>query len=304
MSTTNSLGRGLLRLAGKGTVRVGQTLEQLATYSPPSPVRPVNAPADHPTAIQINLLGRTALVTGATGQLGRVMVRTLATAGADVVVHYHRNEEKAAELCAEIEALERKALAVQADVSSESEVFAMRDAIAEKMDTPHIIVTNAVSQIHPWSTVLEEELADYEDQFRSCVMQNVLMAKAFIPGMIGYRYGRFIGINTECAMQTFERQSAYAAAKRGMDGVLRVLAKEVGEHQITVNQVAPGWTISDKDREAGTEEAAHYSQHVPLKRRGTDQEIANVVAFLASDLASFITGAYVPVCGGNVMPRI
>ena len=85
-----------------------------------------------------------------------------------------------------------------------------------------------------------------------------------------------------------------------MDGVLRVLAKEVGEHQITVNEVAPGWTMS----ESSTDEGKEYCQHVPLKRRGTDQEIANVVVFLASDLASFITGAYIPVCGGNEMPCI
>ena len=92
-----------------------------------------------------------------------------------------------------------------------------------------------------------------------------------------------------------------------MDGVLRVLAKEIGEHQITVNQVAPGWTITDRDRNSFKPLMPRlnpYSKNVPLKRRGEDQEIANVVAFLASDLASFITGAYIPVCGGNVMPAI
>ena len=101
-----------------------------------------------------------------------------------------------------------------------------------------------------------------------------------------------------------ETQSAYGSAKRAMDGILRVLAKEIGPHQITVNQVAPGWTISERDREAGTEIQEEYARAVPLRRRGTDQEVANVVAFLASDLASFITGAYVPVCGGIVMPTI
>jgi 3-oxoacyl-[acyl-carrier protein] reductase len=89
-----------------------------------------------------------------------------------------------------------------------------------------------------------------------------------------------------------------------MDGVYRVLAKEVGEHQITVNQIAPGWTISERERTNGIDESNDYIKNVPLKRRGTDQEIANAVAFLASDLASFITGAYIPVNGGNVMPTI
>jgi 3-oxoacyl-[acyl-carrier protein] reductase len=135
-------------------------------------------------------------------------------------------------------------------------------------------------------------------------MQSVYLAKAFAPAMIKQRWGRVIGINTECSMQNFPTQSAYVAGKRGMDGIYRVLAKEIGEHQITVNQVAPGWTISDQDRANKTERNESYEQMVPLKRRGTDQEIANVVAFLASDLASFITGAYVPVSGGSVMPSI
>jgi 3-oxoacyl-[acyl-carrier protein] reductase len=73
---------------------------------------------------------------------------------------------------------------------------------------------------------------------------------------------------------------------------------------VTVNQVAPGWTVSDRDRAAATERQPDYERQVPMRRRGTDQEVANVVAFLASDLASFVTGAYVPVSGGSVMPAI
>ena len=131
------------------------------------------------------------------------------------------------------------------------------------------------------------------------------MAKAFVPAMVERRWGRVIAINTECAMQNFASQSAYVSGKRGMDGVLRVLAKEIGASQVTVNQVAPGWMISDKYRESGTERQESYEKNVPLKRRGTDQNIADAVAFLASDLAEFITGAYLPVCGGgNVMPGI
>jgi 3-oxoacyl-[acyl-carrier protein] reductase len=89
-----------------------------------------------------------------------------------------------------------------------------------------------------------------------------------------------------------------------MDRVLRVLAKEVGPHQITVNQVAPGWMISDKYRGTPEEHPPEYEANVQLRRRGYDQDIANAVTFLASDLAAFITGAYLPVCGGNVMPAI
>lgn len=254
--------------------------------------------------MNIDLTGKIALVTGASGDLGRVMVRTLGQCGADIAVHYLKNSRKAFELAAEIESYGRRAIAVQADITDFDSILAMRSVVEEKLGTPDIIVDNAVIQ-YTWTSVLEQPAEDYESQFRSCVMQNVYMAKTFIPGMIKKGKGRFIGINTECINQIAPTQSAYVAGKKGMDGVLRILAKEVGEHQITVNQVAPGWTISDRDRAPDfgeRERSGEYESTVPLRRRGTDQEIANVVAFLASDLASYITGALIPVCGGNVMP--
>ena len=253
--------------------------------------------------INIDLSGKRAIVTGASGQLGRVMARTLARAGADVAVHYLANSEMAEKVAAEIADMGRKSIAVQADVADRASVFAMRDQVYAALGPVDIVVANAVSQ-YSWTTVLEQAEEDYVSQFRSCVMQNVLLAKAFTPGMIEREYGRYIATNTECSMQNFPTQSAYVSGKRGMDGVLRVLAKEIGGAGVTVNQVAPGWTISDRARAEGTEEQEYYQKNVPLKRRGTDQEIANAVVFLASDLASFITGAYIPVCGGNVMPTI
>lgn len=253
--------------------------------------------------MKLDLTNRVALVTGATGQLGRVMARTLARCGADVAIHYRGNETQAKKLKEEIEALGRRAAIVQADVTDADSVMAMKDAISRELGRVDIVVANAVAQ-YAWKPILEQAAEDYASQFDSCVMQSVYLAKAFAPAMIDAKQGRFIGINTECAMQNFPTQSAYVAGKRGMDGVYRVLAKEIGEHGITVNQVAPGWTISDRDRENDTERSESYESTVPLKRRGTDQEIANAVAFLASDLASFITGAYIPVSGGNVMPAI
>ncbi len=253
--------------------------------------------------MEIHLKGTVAVVTGATGQLGRVMARTLAKCGADIAVHYHRSKEKADFLVQEIGGMGCRALAVQADITDQGSVEAMRDRIASELGAPHIVVNNAVAQ-YKWTTILEQNPDDFVSQFETCTLHNVYMAKAFLPAMIERHGGRFIGINTECSMMLHAGSGAYAAAKRGMDGLYRVLAKEVGAHNITVNQIAPGWTISDKDREAGTERSLEYEQRVPLARRGTDQEIANVVAFLASDLSSFITGAYIPVCGGQVMPTI
>jgi len=253
--------------------------------------------------MKIDLSGRTALVTGASSELGRVITRTLAGCGADVAIHYNRNRDMADKLLAEVKGLGRRAMVVQADVTDPASVQQMQTAVAKGLGDPDILVNNAVIQ-YTWASVLDQPVEDYEGQFRSCTVHNVLMAQAFVPAMIARKWGRVIALNTECAMQCHPSQSAYAAGKRGMDGLLRVLAAEIGEHNITVNQVAPGWMISDKFRESGTQRQPDYEKLIPLRHRGEDQDVANAVAFLASDLAAFITGVYLPVCGGNVMPRI
>lgn len=132
----------------------------------------------------------------------------------------------------------------------------------------------------------------------------MLMTRALVPAMQEKRWGRFIAINTEVFMTAGATTSAYVSGKRGMDGLLRVLAKEIGPYNITVNQVAPGWTIRDNDRNNGTERDETYESRIPSRHCGEDQDIANAVAFLASDMASFITGVYLPVSGGTVMPAI
>ena len=253
--------------------------------------------------LTLNLQGKVALVTGATGQLGRTIARTLADCGADIVVHCHHQVDKARAMADEIRRQGVRALAVPADVTDPESVQAMGEVVFERLGVPNVIVANAVVQIHPWASVLEESPADYLSQFESCVMQSVYLAKTFLPQMAATGWGRFIAMNTECAVEAAANSSAYVAGKRGLDGLVRTLAKEVGPRGITVNQVAPGWTISDEERAHPIDDAA-YRATVPLGRRGEDQDIANVVAFLASDLAAFITGAYIPVTGGRIMPGL
>eukprot|EP01043_Picozoa_sp_COSAG02_P075482 COSAG02_NODE_15586_length_1158_cov_1.126534_2_plen_194_part_00 len=193
------------------------------------------------------------------------MVRTLATAGADVAVHYRSDKAGAEDLVVELQAMGRRGCAVYADISDRASIATMQTTILAELGAPDIVVTNAVQQVAGgWKTVLEQDEEAYMGQFQTCVMQNVLMAKAFVPAMQKKQWGRepappvsrllawmrltgiygcvagFIGINTECAMQVHETQSAYTSGKRGMDAVIRVLAKEVGADNITVNQVAPG----------------------------------------------------------------
>jgi 3-oxoacyl-[acyl-carrier protein] reductase len=254
--------------------------------------------------IPLDLIGKIAIVTGGSSDLGKVMAARLAEAGADIALHYHSNKARAEKVGAEITKLGRRVCLVQGDVTVEAEVKAIKQTVEKELGAPDIVVTNANTGGSQWKLVLEQSIEGYENQFRGCVVQNVLMAQAFVPGMIAKKWGRIVAISTECVMQNQPTQSNYVVGKKGMDGMLRILAKEIGMHGITVNQVAPGWTISERDRVAGTEHDEGYERNVPLKRRGTDLEIANVVTFLASDLASFITGLYLPVCGGNVMPCV
>ncbi|MBQ6042324.1 MAG: SDR family oxidoreductase [Oscillospiraceae bacterium] len=255
--------------------------------------------------LTIDLRGNLAVITGASGMLGRVIARTFADCGADLVLHYYHNKDEADMLAGELRRKTgRRVMTVQGDLTSAEDVARMKDEITAKIGVPDILVHNAVIQ-YERKSVLEQPLADFESQFGSCVMQTVHMTKAFVPDMIARgNGGRIVVINSECASLAEPDFGAYVAGKRGLDGLVRVLAKELGPHKITVNQVAPGWTITENDRRDHTESQPEYEKTVPLGRRGTDEEIAQMCAFLASPLASFTTGAYIPVSGGRVMPAI
>jgi 3-oxoacyl-[acyl-carrier protein] reductase len=256
--------------------------------------------------MRIDLSGRVALVTGGAGYLGRSIVRSLAACGADVAVHYHSSRDMAESLAEELRGSGRRAAAVEAQIGAPGSVQAMAAEVRRLLGDPDIVVANAVQQYEPWAPVLDERIENYESQFRTCVLQNVLLAKAFMPAMKARRWGRHIAINTECTMQCHPKQSAYVSGKGGMDRLLRVLAAEVGPFGITVNQVAPGWTLSDRYRRRGKEvdPSPAYTAALPLRRRNSDADVANAVCFLASELARAVTGLYLPVCSGNVMPRV
>ncbi len=252
--------------------------------------------------LELNLTGHIAVVTGGSGNLGRVICRTLAQCGADICVHYNGSKDKAEKVAQEIRAMGRRAMVAQADVGDFASVLKMRDAVEAELGQADIIVNNAVAQ-YKWTSVLEQDEKDFDSQYRSCVLHNVHMAKAFVPAMQQKRWGRVIAINTERAMQDIPGAGAYISGKRGQDGVLRTLALEVGPDNVTVNQVAPGW-MRTEDWRADPTDDAFYVARVPLRRRGDDQDIANAVAFFASDLADFITGAILPVAGGLAMSKL
>lgn len=289
-----------------GTGRLRARLSHLVRPAGPHlsvPDAAMPSGAEQGAAPRLDLSGKVALVTGASGDLGRVIARTLGRCGADVAVHYFKGASRAADVERDLRALGVRTCAVTADVGSLESVVAMRDEIAATLGPVDIVVTNAI-EWNSKKTILEQSVDAFDRSYRSCVRQNVIAAKVFVPSMMERRWGRIIGISSEVAMQALPMHGDYTSGKRGMGGVLRVLAREVGAYQITVNEVAPGWVISDKDREWVTQRQPAYEADVPLRRRGFDYDVANAVAFLASDLASFISGVYLPVCGGHVMPGI
>ena len=251
----------------------------------------------------LDLLGRTALVTGASGDLGRSIAITLAEAGADVALHFHSRPERLSAVTERIAAFGRRSCMVAGDVGDRASVQAMVAQVTKTLAAPDIVVANAVSQI-PWISVVDQDPERFADQFRSCVMQAVHLAQATVPAMRANGGGRFIGISTECIGQMLPNQAAYVAGKRGMDGVLKILAREEGRHGITVNQVAPGWLAVADGRDAAVKDDDYIAKHSWMGRRATAQDVADCVAFLASPRARSITGAWIPVSCGSILPAV
>ncbi|WP_315720885.1 MULTISPECIES: SDR family NAD(P)-dependent oxidoreductase [unclassified Bradyrhizobium] len=267
----------------------------------PLPDDPALKPLRSP--LQIDLSGRVALVTGAAGEIGRPIARTLAACGAKVAIHYLTARDTAERLRDELNELApQRACTVSGDVAKLEDVEAMRGIAESQLGPVDIVVNNAVTWFDE-RPVVDQTADQFDRVFRSSVLQAWATARVFSGPMIERRWGRLISLGTEMTSLALPNRAPYTAAKCAMDGMLRSLAKELGEHGITVNQVAPGWVISDKDRRDRDEVQPLYERSVPLGRRGYDQDVANMIAFLASDLASFVTGVRVPVCGGIVMPE-
>ncbi|NVN86734.1 MAG: SDR family oxidoreductase [Rhodopseudomonas sp.] len=250
--------------------------------------------------VSIDLSRRVALVTGATGELGRSMTRTLAACGAKVAIHYYRSGDAAQQLCDQLTASGADACVVQGDIADIKAVEAMRDQIEATLGSVDIVINNAVTWFEE-GPVVDQDADQFDRVFRSSVLQVWATARVFSQPMKDQGWGRIISLGTEVTSQALINRAPYTAAKCAMDGMMRSLARELGEHGITVNQVAPGWMITDRDRRDRDEVQPEYERGVALRRRGYDQDVANLTAFLASDLAAFITGVRVPVCGGNVM---
>lgn len=245
------------------------------------------------------LEGKTALVTGASRGIGKEIAVTLAEYGADVIVNYNGAKEKAEETVEEIKKLGRKALAVQCSVADYHACGAMVTEMLKEFGHIDILVNNA--GITRDNLVIKMSEEDFDDVIETNLKGSFNMIKHMYRPFIKQKQGRIINLASVTGLLGNAGQVNYAASKAGIIGVTKSMAKELASRNITVNAVAPGFI--DTEMTQAMPEAAKEAvlSQIPLKRVGNPKDVAEAVAFLASDKAAYITGQVLSVDGGMHM---
>lgn len=244
------------------------------------------------------LAGRVALVTGASRGIGRSIALELGRRGADVAVNYARSEGAAAEVCAELEAMGRKAIAVGFDVSDADAVGAGVKRVVEDLGALHILVNNAGISIDALLMRAKDE--DWQRTIDVNLKGAFVCSRAAARHLLKARAsGRIINVSSVVGEQGNAGQGMYAASKAGLIGLTKSLARELAGRGVTVNVVTPGFIETEMTDAAlqGNARDELLSQ-IPLKRIGRPEEVAGCVAFLAGDSAAYVTGSVLRVNGG------
>ena len=242
--------------------------------------------------------GRIALVTGASQGIGRACALELAKAGATVAL-VARNVAKLAEVATEIASAGGTAAAFTLDMASEDSIKNGAKAVLDRYGKVEILVNNA--GITRDGLMMRMKRADWDDVLSTNLTGAFLLTQTLLPAMLRNRWGRIVNITSVVGRTGQAGQVNYAASKAGLIGFTRSLAREVASRNVTVNAVAPGYIETPMTAVLDEKQRAVMMVQIPLGRAGTDVEIAQSVAFLASDAAAYITGHVLDVNGGMFM---
>ena len=249
--------------------------------------------------MQIKLQDKVAMITGGSRGIGRATSLALAQAGAAVVINYRGNQAAADELVQMIEKTDGRAVAVQADVSQAEDVERLFKRCMETFGRLDILVNNA--GVTRDTLLLRMKETDFDTVINTNLRGTYLCTRAALRPMTKARGGRIINISSVVGLIGNAGQANYSAAKAGLIGFTKATAREMASRQITVNAIAPGYVDTEMTSGLGDQIKAAILENVPLGRLGTPEDIAGVVCFLASDMASYITGQTIVVDGGMVM---
>jgi 3-oxoacyl-[acyl-carrier protein] reductase len=239
---------------------------------------------------------RVVLVTGGSRGIGRAIALAAAREGARVAVNYVSRPDSAQEVVAEIQTMGREAMAVMADVAVTSQVESMVSLVVERFGGVDVLVNNA--GITRDSLLLRMKEQDWDSVLASNLKSVYNCTKAISRIMIRERRGRIINIASAVALTGNAGQANYCAAKAGIIGFTKAMARELASRSVTVNAVAPGFIETDMTQALTLEQREAILKQVPLGRYGAPQDVANAVVFLASDAASYITGQTIVIDGG------
>ena len=242
--------------------------------------------------------GKVALVTGASRGIGRAIALELGRNGA-IVVGTATSEAGAEKITAYFKENGIEGFGLALDVGSDESVAAALAQITERVGAPLILVNNAgITRDNLMMRMKDDEWHDVINTNLSSLFR---LSKGVLRGMTKARWGRIISIGSVVGAMGNAGQVNYAAAKAGLEGFSRALAREVGSRAVTVNSVTPGFIDTDMTRELPQAQREALTTQIPLGRLGQAEEIAHVVAFLASEGAGYVTGATIPVNGGMYM---
>ena len=247
----------------------------------------------------MQLEGKVAIVTGANQGIGRTIAVNLAKAGANIAAVDLFINEQSESLKQEIEQLGRRCLPLQADVSKEDEATALIDAVVEQSGRIDGLINNA--GITRDGLILRMSSDDWDAVIQTNLTGVFYLCKAITKTMMRQRSGRIVNMGSIVGLGGNAGQVNYSAAKAGLVGLTRSLARELASRNVLVNCVAPGYVETDMTEKLTDEQRAAFTDSIPLRRGASSNEIAGVVSFLMSNDSSYITGQVINVDGGRAM---